>query len=303
MNYILLDLEWNDAYSKKLHGFVNEIVEFGAVKLDENFNEIGRFSKIVRSSITKRLSGRFKELTGMTNEQMNCGIPFIKALTFYKKWAGDDCITLTWSNSDLYTLYSNCVNFTEDGKNASIGKYVDLQRYFQYELSLLGNPQKNQISLSNAAKLFAIEFSDDSLHHALDDSEIAAAILRKCYKKEHFQEFIVDTNEENFYEKLLFKSHYINDLDDLKIEKSKLKFYCPICKNTAKRVAPWFLKKPWFHSKFFCKNCNIKFKGAFSAKKHFDRVDIKKKTFESSVQSVKTRKILDKTEQKIPEKL
>ena len=54
MNYILLDLEWNDAYFKKLHGFVNEIVEFGAVKLDENFNEVDRFVKIVRSSITNR---------------------------------------------------------------------------------------------------------------------------------------------------------------------------------------------------------------------------------------------------------
>ena len=178
MNYILMDLEWNDAYCKRLNGFVNEIVEIGAVKLDENFNEIDRFSQIVRSAITKRLSTRFKELTGITNEQMQKGIPFGEALERYKKWAGEDTITLTWSNSDLHTLYHNCVDFIGDYKAAKIGRYVDLQKYFQYELSLAGKNQKNQISLANAAILFDISFENESLHRAVDDSYIAAAILR-----------------------------------------------------------------------------------------------------------------------------
>ena len=34
MNIVILDLEWNGAYSRRLHGFINEIIEFGAVKLD-----------------------------------------------------------------------------------------------------------------------------------------------------------------------------------------------------------------------------------------------------------------------------
>ena len=40
MQYIFLDLEWNNAYSKIHHRFVNEIIEIGAVKLNENFIEI-----------------------------------------------------------------------------------------------------------------------------------------------------------------------------------------------------------------------------------------------------------------------
>lgn len=32
MNIVILDLEWNGAYSRRLHGFINEIIEFGAVK-------------------------------------------------------------------------------------------------------------------------------------------------------------------------------------------------------------------------------------------------------------------------------
>lgn len=283
MNYILLDLEWNDAYCQKLHGFVNEIVEFGAVKLNENFEEIDRFSKIVRSSLTNRLSGRFKELTGMTNEQMQSGIPFEKALTLYKEWAGEDIVTLTWSNSDLHTLYHNCSNFTGDPKNAVIGKYVDLQRYFQHELSLMGNPQKNQISLSNAAALFDISFCDETLHHALDDSTIAAAILRKCYNEKRFKGFIVDTGADGFYERLMFKAHYISEMNSPLIDKTKLSISCPLCKNHAKCVSAWKFRKPWFHGRFFCNKCNARFKAAVCFKRYFDYVDIKKKVFDASV--------------------
>ncbi len=33
MQYIILDLEWNTAFDKRRKEFVNEIIEFGAVKL------------------------------------------------------------------------------------------------------------------------------------------------------------------------------------------------------------------------------------------------------------------------------
>ena len=38
MNYIILDLEWNGSYSKSERKFINEIIEFGAVKVDNDFN-------------------------------------------------------------------------------------------------------------------------------------------------------------------------------------------------------------------------------------------------------------------------
>lgn len=296
-----MDLEWNDAYCKKLHGFVNEIVEIGAVKLDENFNEIDRFSQIVRSAITKRLSTRFRELTGITNEQMQQGILFEDALCSYKAWAGDDSITLTWSNSDLHTLYHNCINFIGDYNAAKIGKYVDLQKYFQYELSLNGEPQKNQISLSNAAILFGINFEADSLHRALDDSYIAASILKKCYVKKHFDSFVIDTNNDDFYKKMMYKVHYLSDMSDSAIDKSKLNINCPKCKKQAKRIAGWKNIKPWFHSFFLCEECNLKFKGAIALKKFFDRVEVKSRIFEASVKPAYQRKniVVEKTKKTV----
>lgn len=56
MNIVILDLEWNGAYSRRLHGFINEIIEFGAVKLDAQLNITDRFSCFVKPQVTKKIS-------------------------------------------------------------------------------------------------------------------------------------------------------------------------------------------------------------------------------------------------------
>lgn len=56
MNYIVIDFEFNGAYSKRHHRFVNEIIEFGAVKLDDRLNMIDTFSELVTPQISKKLN-------------------------------------------------------------------------------------------------------------------------------------------------------------------------------------------------------------------------------------------------------
>ena len=63
MSYVILDLEWNASYSKMLHKFVNEIIEFGAVKTDDEFNIIDTFSVMVVPKIGKILSPKVKHLS------------------------------------------------------------------------------------------------------------------------------------------------------------------------------------------------------------------------------------------------
>lgn len=276
MNYILLDLEWNNAYFKKTHGFINEIVEIGSVKLNENFEKIDKFKVIVKSSITNKLSGRFKELTGMTNEIMLDGIGFNKAISEYKKWAGENTVTFTWSDSDLYVLYDNCYYFTDSPDNAKLGLYADLQKIFHHELALMGKGEKNQISLSKAAEMFGINYDNQILHHAVDDSEISAEILKKCYNKERAEQFITDTNNPEFYKKLRFKSYYISNIKDPEVNKNQLFVNCSVCNKNAKRLTEFKFRHKSFSADFYCKHCNLKFKGYISFKKLYDTVEIKK---------------------------
>ena len=46
MQYIVMDLEWNNVYSIKRGGFMNEVIEIGAVRLDEQLCEIDAFSHL-----------------------------------------------------------------------------------------------------------------------------------------------------------------------------------------------------------------------------------------------------------------
>jgi DNA polymerase III epsilon subunit-like protein len=58
MSYVILDLEWNSAYSYKLKRFVNEIIEFGAVRLDNELNIESTFSSLVKPKIGRKLNGQ-----------------------------------------------------------------------------------------------------------------------------------------------------------------------------------------------------------------------------------------------------
>lgn len=59
MQYIILDLEWNAAYSRRRQGFINEIIEFGAVKVDGHLQVIDTFSALVRPGrLAKKSAGK-----------------------------------------------------------------------------------------------------------------------------------------------------------------------------------------------------------------------------------------------------
>ena len=107
MNYIILDMEWDNVYLKSKHGFINQILQIGAVKCDENLNIIDTLKINIKSSVSKKVSSRFTELTKITTEEMLSGIPLKEAVEKYNKWVGSDFITLTWSNSDLYSIAEN----------------------------------------------------------------------------------------------------------------------------------------------------------------------------------------------------
>ena len=105
MQFIIMDLEWNNAYCKKLKGYINEIIEFGACKVDKDFNVIDEFSVIVKAQVGKKLQGRVKALTHITNEDISNGVPFFKALSMFRNWVGDDeNVFFSWGDGDIRTL-------------------------------------------------------------------------------------------------------------------------------------------------------------------------------------------------------
>lgn len=292
MEFIILDNEWNTTYRKINGKCFNELIEIGAVKLDENLNEISRFSVLIRSTFTKKLSSRFQRLTNITTEEMKeKGMSFLEAVNLYSDWAGEDAVTLTWSNSDLYVLLENFrLRFGIDTV-PFIGKYIDLQKYAQSEMILAGSKITSQVSVANAAIMLGIPIDGIGLHRALDDSLLCAEIMRKVYCPKRLTSFIVDTSHPDYYKKLTFKAYIIRDINSPLINKSKLEFSCERCGGEGIGMTPWGFKGQSFRSEFVCKKCGYKFVGRVTFKKYYDKVVVKRNTAPLTpvVKSVKPR--------------
>lgn len=277
MNYIILDLEWDSAYHKKHKRFVNQILQIGAIKLDDDFNFIDSFERTVKSGISKKVSGRFASLTGITTEVMLSGVTLESAVEQYNNWVGTNTLTMTWSNSDLFTILENEELLLDSKQKFKIEKYVDLQKFIEGEIRLSGIELKNQISLGDAAEILGVSIEGFDLHTAKDDSMLAACMLKKCYHKDRFKAFIQDTTDRKFYKRLKFKPYPITDINDKNINKRQLKFACPDCEKTAYRLTEWKYRNRWFSAKFICKKCKKEFTGRISFKKTFDSAVVRKK--------------------------
>ena len=230
MYYIIFDLEWNSGYSYFTQSFMNEIIEIGAVKLDEKLNIVDTFKQMVFPQFTKKLSGRCKRLTNITNDEVKeNGIDFLVAFRNLARWGkGDKNVYMSWSNSDLYVLTQNFTQHTGSAKIEFIKNYCDVQKYCMSFIKKEDNPNGNQISLENCAELFKIDFDSEKLHRALSDCYLTAECLRKVYDKNKLTPYIRECDSK-FFEKLLFKPFYITDETYENFDIHEVDLICPCC--------------------------------------------------------------------------
>lgn len=277
MNIIILDLEWDSAYSVRNQRFVNQIIQIGAVKLDAECQIIDTFSVTVKSALSKKLTRRFVELTGITNEQMREGVPLSRAVEMYNAWAGTGTLTMTWSTSDLYTIIENCKYLLTPATRFYIEKYADLQSYVQNEMRGIGFEVKSQISLSKAAEMLKISSEGLELHNAQDDCLLSVALLKRFYNTDKMQSYIKDAANPDFFRRLSFKSYTLSNIKDDKIKPEHLVFKCDKCGMVAKCVTGWKYRNGWFSANFRCSECKRMFIGRVSFKKTYDDLIVKKK--------------------------
>ena len=86
MKYIIVDLEMNplgSEFKKDWETCRNEIVEIGAVVLDEQYNEIGHFMTLVKPQMNAVIEGRIEKLTGITTKSVECAPCFKEAAEMF----------------------------------------------------------------------------------------------------------------------------------------------------------------------------------------------------------------------------
>ncbi len=181
MNHIILDLEMNTAPKESVAK--NEIIEIGAVKLNDNLKEIGRFSTYVCPEYGE-ITSIINELTGISQNDVKDAPKFVEAMEMFFVWVGkEDSIYYSWSNCDKkqFEYESELKNYKDKRLDKMLGNWEDIQ--VEYD-KLVGI--NHTAALNNALKSADIELIGKP-HTALGDA-INTAELFKVLRNEELVE-------------------------------------------------------------------------------------------------------------------
>ena len=187
MNLVVLDLEWNQAMSSKSEVFNHlpihlrgEIIEIGAVKLNDDLSLGEEFTVDVKPVYFRRMHYKVKKITGFDKERLALGLSFPEAMEKLRQWCGDDVTFLTWGWDDQGIFEQNIIIHDLDWD--WISGWVNLQMI--YNLQTGGD--KNQKSLAAAMEHFEIEQTRIA-HDALGDAYNTALVSTHLDMEEGLQ--------------------------------------------------------------------------------------------------------------------
>jgi Inhibitor of the KinA pathway to sporulation, predicted exonuclease len=262
-NYIVVDLEWNQSSSGKAGSnekLTFEIIEIGAVKLNENFEKIDSFRRFIKPQVYKTMSIQSYAVTHLSMKDIQkAGIPFKQAVKEFLTWCGDDFIFCTWGESDIWELRRNMEYHEVSYKFPVPLLYYDIQKLF----SLLYAAGKEKYSLELAAEVLNLVLKDN-FHQALADAEYTAEILR-CLDFNEVKQYVsldyyeLPKNRDTII-KLVFDNYakYVSSVFDSKeeafSEKAVLETHCYKCGKKLRRKVRWF---PFNTKVYYClANCS-----------------------------------------------
>lgn len=190
MNYIILDMEWNQPWpgspsSKKVLPVQirGEIIQIGAVRVTEDQQVSDEFQVMIKPKYYRKLNRRVSKLTGIKESQLKEeGIPFPEAMERFQSWCGKDVIFLTWGFDDIMILRENLrlYGIGEDWTD----RWYNTQMIFNAQTDG-SNAQK---ALKTAMEIFGIEATRPA-HDALGDAYHTALICARLDLKRGTQEY------------------------------------------------------------------------------------------------------------------
>lgn len=248
MNYIVLDLEWNQGYttSSKLSGTIPfEIIEIGAVKLNSDKVMVDEFSEIVCPTIYKTVHYMTGKLVQLDMKELKKGLPFLTVMQKFLEWCGTDYVFCTWGPLDLYELQRNMAYYKMEPLANGPFPFYDVQKLYAIEC----DEQKRRLGLETAVDLLKIE-KDIPFHRAFSDAYYTAKVLSCIHRKETFLHYSYDVfnppkDKESeitvfFGDYSKYISRTFETKEELLSDKTVRNTDCYICKKHTKRIAPLF---------------------------------------------------------------
>ena len=191
MKAVFVDFEMNPIGKKQKEVrriCKGEIIEIGAVKIDEAGTEISSYKEYVRPEYTTKMNATCQKLTGITMEMLADAPHFTQAFDHFLGWCRDkndnDYEMYAWSENDWHQLTCEMRLKKLDMKDHSISWMLGhWQNFQQIYCNLLG--LSNVISLDKAVNTLGESF-DGQMHDALWDARNTSKLYRLSQKKEEF---------------------------------------------------------------------------------------------------------------------
>jgi inhibitor of KinA sporulation pathway (predicted exonuclease) len=184
--FIVVDFEatcWRSRTENKQNRFRSEIIQIGAVKLNENFEEVDQFFEFVRPVLEPTLSDFCQDLTGTSQEDVDhaddfeiVGKQFFDwsrnggSLIHYFAWGNMDQIFLKYEKRNKDVLHQELEFFRK--------RWFNLQKIFD----TFYIQSKMQYSVNAACEMLKVT-PKGIAHNALDDATNTAQIFKALQTK------------------------------------------------------------------------------------------------------------------------
>lgn len=247
MNYIVVDLEWNQSPQGKKYEIKEipfEIIEIGAVRLSQDLNVIDEFDRVVRPQLYKELHFKTQEIITMGMKDLQLGDHFTNVIEDFLNWCGDDFVFCTWGSTDLIELQRNMKYYNVKNPFKMPLIFYDIQKLF----SILYDDGKSRTALQNAAEFLNI--MNGEYHKAINDASYTAQIMKKMDFEEAKKFYSIDyfnipykrsneiyVNYENYHK---YISRGFRKKETLMADKEVLSCRCYLCKSECAAEIPWF---------------------------------------------------------------
>lgn len=174
-SYITLDLEATCEDRKLLkeqnREFKNEIIEIGAVKINEQGEIVDSFSQFVKPILKPVLTDYCKELTKITQTDIDEAEGFSIVLKAFQEWMGEDYQLCSWGFYDKKQLRLDCERHDLD--SLWLRPHISLKHQYQEIRHLTRG-----VGVRKALAKEGFQF-DGTPHRGIDDARNIAKIFLK----------------------------------------------------------------------------------------------------------------------------
>ena len=252
MNYIVMDLEWNQSSSGQSGENPRlpfEVIEIGAAKLDCKFNIIDQYGSIIKPRVYRRLQTKIRELLNYDESFLRTGRPFDVVFREFKKWCGDDYIFCTWGPLDLTYLQQN-MDFYYLKNFAFPLKFYNIQEIYAMNHY---NDKSQMPSLEKAVMELHIPIVEP-FHCAKNDAYYTAKVFQEMNRKKLSDMYSIDyyhyptceeeeiTSQHNNYSEYITRT--FKNKKEAMSDKNISTLRCHKCNRKLAKKIRWFVNNP-----------------------------------------------------------